>query len=241
MKKLMIGLIAFVMICSFSSVNAKEVYVNYNGVEIDMNIYERLCSIYTKGYVDIITEEELQKILSNNLDDVVVKEIYDDNIFDITRDVEHKTTNKMVKIVKNGSLITLTAEWINGPNTKTYDVIGVMFGSGISRKGNVTFKQSYSDSTGKKITSTTHYDKFFSNGFGSSFKVGNGTNHVISISFDYYGSGTIYGSYQHAKKSTTLAESQKYTLSSSGYGGVFAFDSSVKDKFDAMGGVDIKV
>lgn len=241
MKKLMIGLVACVMILSFSSVNAKEVYVNSNGVSIDRNIYEKLCSIYTESYVDVIDAKELQKILSNDLENVVVKEIKDfDNLY-VSKSSSHQTANKSLTMVKDNSSITLIVNWFNVPNTKTYDVIGVMFGSGISRKGNVTFKQSYDDNTGKKIISTTHYDKFFSNGFGSSFKVGNGTNYMISISFDYSGSGTIYGSYQHAKKSTTLAESQKYTLSSSGYGGVFAFDSSVKDKFDAMGGVDIKV
>lgn len=159
----------------------------------------------------------------------------------MARSIEHETASKTLRMVKNGNLMILITEWKSVPNTKTYDVIGVRFDNGVSLKGNITFKELYNDSSGNIVATTTNYLKQFSNGFGSSFKLGSGTNYQISVSFEYKGSGTIYGSYQHAKKSTTLAQSQKYTISSSGYGGVFAFDSSVKDKYDAMGGVDIKV
>ena len=50
--------------------------------------------------------------------------------------------------------------------------------------------------------------------------------------------GTVYASYQHAvTNNITLAESQKYTLSSSGLGNVINFTSSTtRKKYDGMAG-----
>lgn len=42
------------------------------------------------------------------------------------------------------------------------------------------------------------------------------------------GSGTIYGSYQHASTTATLEESKKYTISHLGYGKVIKFNDNVK-------------
>ena len=64
-------------------------------------------------------------------------------------------------------------------------------------------------------------------------------NLEISLTFMVSGSGTVYGSYQHASTATTLAESKKYTISSSGYGRVINFDASVRNKYAAMTGVDL--
>lgn len=61
MKKLVLCLMAFIMILTTSSVNAQEIYVNSNGVEIELSIYKKLCSIYTSNYIEIITSEELEK------------------------------------------------------------------------------------------------------------------------------------------------------------------------------------
>lgn len=238
-KRLFVCFIAFVAtIYAPYFVNAQNVYVNSKGVTMEIDSYEKLCSIYSEDYIELIENDELQKILSSGLDNIVVEEFFD---FAKTRDNYHETNNKSLKIIKSAKTITLLLKWINVPKTKTYDVIGVRFGNGVSLKGNITFKQIYKDSAGNKKEITKHSDKVLSNGFGCSFKVENGTDYNISIQFDYSGTGNIYGSYQHAKSSTTLAESQKYTISSSGYGGVFAFDSSVKDKYDGMGGVDLKV
>ena len=55
------------------------------------------------------------------------------------------------------------------------------------------------------------------------------------------GSGTIYGSYQHASTTATLEESKKYTISHLGYGKVIKFNDNVKKKYDAMTGVDLNI
>ena len=79
-------------------------------------------------------------------------------------------------------------------------------------------------------------------GFGVSIKLlENGNDMKISQYFRTTSGGTIFGSYQHAKKNITLANSKKYSISHSGYGNVFLFDETIKDYYDGMAGVDISV
>lgn len=99
----------------------------------------------------------------------------------------------------------------------------------------------YIDTNGKSVVSNTGSNKYLIDGAASSFQLKDGTSQEAWIRFKYKGSGYIYGSYQHAAKSATLAESRKYTFSPYGKGGVFDFESSVSDKYDAMGGVEMKV
>ena len=53
--------------------------------------------------------------------------------------------------------------------------------------------------------------------------------------------GVVRASYQHAKRTSTLNKSHKFTISSDGYGGVFEFDKSVKYYYDAMNGVKLSL
>ena len=73
------------------------------------------------------------------------------------------------------------------------------------------------------------------------FKVKNGSSLELSLTFMVSGSGTIYGSYQHASTTATLEESKKYTISHLGYGKVIKFNDNVKKKYDAMTGVDLNI
>ena len=91
------------------------------------------------------------------------------------------------------------------------------------------------------LSKLTSSNQIFSNGFGSSFKVGQGSNVELSLTFMVSGNGTVYGSYQHASSTTTLSESKDYTISHLGYGGVIKFSDSVKEKYDAMTGVSIDI
>ena len=50
----------------------------------------------------------------------------------------------------------------------------------------------------------------------------------------------VYGTYQHAKSSVSLSESQNYSFSSQGLGGVLKFNKdSIKNKYDGMNGVSL--
>ena len=150
------------------------------------------------------------------------------------------TTYKEIRIVRNGSFITVSLVWLNNPVTRSYDVFAIRLTSGVGINGSVNFRQ-YSDNNGNGIISTTCSKKTFSNGVGVSFKLSVYNNLESYITFNYTGSGTIYSSYQHATTGVTLTQSKKYTLSSSGYGGTTLFDSSVSSYYDGMSGVNLSV
>ena len=151
----------------------------------------------------------------------------------------YSTGSKSVSLVKNGSYITLLGSWIVVPNTKSYDVIAVRL-SGVSLDGSYSFKQSYIYGGNYNVIYNGN-NQSFSNGFGSSAKLQNGTNQEYSLTFKVSGSGTVYGSYQHAVSSVTLNQSKDYTISSSGFGGVINFSSSVSGYYDGMTGVNLSV
>ena len=92
---------------------------------------------------------------------------------------------------------------------------------------------------------TSNNTKIFNNGLGISMNlVDGGTNFNLSMSVGYNITGSypkIYGTYQHATEDISLANSQKYTLSSLGFGKVVLFDSSVRDIYDEFGGVDVSL
>ena len=192
-------------------------------------------SIYSENYIETISQKEYEIITSSDLDEVKINEYYDPGT--ITRGSYFSSNAKTIRIVKNGNYITLMAAWKNVPNIKSYDVIAIRLDN-VSLNGEFTFKQMYV-SNGKLTASYDSYKQSFSNGFGSSFKVKNGSSLELSLTFMVSGSGKIYGSYQHASTTATLEESKKYTISHLGYGKVIKFNDNVKKKYDAMPGVDI--
>lgn len=210
-------------------------YTNQNGVVFEREVYDKLVNLYSKNYIETIMEEEYERISSISVDDIIVDEYSDLLPFGPS----FSTSAKTVKLIKSGNYVTLMATWKGIPTIKSYDVIAVRF-SGVSLNGSFTFKQTYI-SNNSLVTSYSSSNQQFSNGFGSSFLVGNGSGLEISLTFMVSGTGTIYGSYQHASSTTTLAQSKKYTISYLGYGGVIKFDDSVKNKYDAMTGVDLSI
>jgi hypothetical protein len=91
------------------------------------------------------------------------------------------------------------------------------------------------------IVTESNY-KYATDGVGCSFKLPtSATDITAEISFDVNPGGTVFASYQHAAKTSTLAKSQNYTFHYAGYGNVFLFDSSVEPYYDGMGGVYISL
>lgn len=244
MKKIfaIILVLGISLMLSCEKVNAKTThyYINQENVKIESDLYEKLCDIYSKSYVEFISQDKYDLIKNNDISKI---EIIDnvENLFIIPYSNDYSTTYKNIKIVKNGSLITLLLIWLKLPSTRSYDVMGIRF-DGVSLSGTPSFSQTYIQN-GKYKRDSTNYLQSFSNGFGTSFALpsGNISNLVQSIDFYYNGSGKIYGSYQHAQKSISLANSKKYTISNIGYGKVIEFDSSVKNYYDAMSGVCIDI
>ena len=50
-----------------------------------------------------------------------------------------------------------------------------------------------------------------------------------------------YGTYQHAVTDVSLDESQSYTISHNGFGGVLNFATGVQNKYDGMNGISISL
>ena len=114
---------------------------------------------------------------------------------------------------------------------KSYDVIGTYL-DGLTLVGAVDTKiQNISFNEIKKNI----------NGFGVSVKIPTLGNPIITQRFKVTGSGTIYGSYQHATKSVTLSQSKNYTISKKGLGKVFLFEEPFKTYYDNSPGVDITI
>ena len=133
-------------------------------------------------------------------------------------------------------MVTSTLSWKNVPNVKSYDLIGA-YASGTKiknfKKALLSYGSNSTTSVEKNVTST---------GVSSTFKLPD-TKELMTIvqQFEVNKDGTIYVSYQHAKKSISLANSRKYSFSASGYGGVYNFSFDVSSYYDGMGGVKTQV
>lgn len=245
MKKMFCTFLTFLILLQFNctkvSAETNSYYVNQENVRIEYTLYEKLCEIYSKSYVEFIDQFKFDLIKNNDISKIEIID-NEENLFVLPYSTVYTTTYKRIRIIKNGSLITLQLTWLNLPSIRSYDVMGVRLDGGVNLKGTPSFSQTYMKD-GIYEKSSTNYLQIFSNGFGTSFLLPNGTINdlVQSIDFFYSGSGRIYGSYQHAKKNISLANSKKYIISHIGYGNVIEFDSSIKSYYDAMSGVYLDI
>lgn len=181
-----------------------------------------------------------------------------DEIMPMSWTAEHQTSMKRLELrVVTGNSIsykiaTITNTWLSIPKVKKFDVIALRPGSnsmtinvvkglitGYQKADNTTINYD-GDSDNTKISSsfTGH------GGIGISMNILDAVQSSLENSMTVYfltGSNPfdLYGTYQHAAQSTTLAESQDYTFDASGYGGVLNFSNSVKNKYDQMQGVHV--
>lgn len=222
------------------TVGAKEKYTTQNGITMEKELYNELCSIYSEGYVETLGVEEFNNLTNSSLKDIK-KTTYVEKVLPsiVPYGAYYSTNSKSVSLIKNGNYVTLLGSWKVNPTVKSYDVIGIRL-SGVTLNGSFTFKQTYVSNGSYKVTYNGN-NKTLSNGFGSSALLQAGSNQEYSLTFMVSGSGTIYGTYQHATSSVTLNQSKDYTISSSGLRNVLDFSSSVRDKYDKMTGVDLIV
>ena len=244
MKKIKILLFIFIFIFSIfilkNEVYAKEndrYYTNYNNIRIKYEDYEELKKYYSESFIYSMTLEEYKSIMKNDLKNIEVIEQQKYKINPLS--TSFSTSYKSLKIINNNGYITISLIWKIMPKVRSYDVIAARF-KGVKISGVISFKQTYVEDNYTYV-SYSGTKQEFSNGLGYSFKLSTKDYLESSLSFWISGSGTIFASYQHAQKVTTLAQSKKYTLSVSGYGGVILFDDSVKAYYDAMSGVSINV
>lgn len=238
MKKLF-AIVFLSIICIFPlGVYAKDsaTITTLRGVTVDKVLYDKMVNVYSEHYVETLSQEEFNN-LSEYVDSAVVEEyiVEDSN----ARGSYFASGAKAVRLIKAGEWVTLTGSWSVVPNVHSFDVIAVRL-SGCSLNGSFTFKQTYV-SSGNLYYVYNGTDQYFSNGFGSSALLQYGSSNEYSLTFKISGSGTIYGTYQHAAQSVTLNDSLNYGIGSGGHGNVIRFAAGVALKYDQMNGVDLAV
>lgn len=211
-------------------------YTNKNGVNFTKDEYDFLTKMYWEGSQDLMTSENHEALVNSNMVGGNVKSV-SVPIYDQYSPYSYISTRKgtltLSRSCTNDCLVSLTFEWNGIPSVLGYDVMGVI----IENTERLGIPNTMVTGTSSSIVS--HYYKYFSNGFATSFELPANQTATANMSFYATPGGTVYGSYQHAMKNTSLYNSQKYTLSRIGYGGVFWFDESVRENYDAMNGVYI--
>ena len=170
-----------------------------------------------------------------------------------TYDATHETTYKRITIIDNyigGSThsVLVYTQWLVTPATKSFDVTAMRIDGGYVVDGTQSGTQVYWEDgeynyinyswNGTNIRKTD-------NGFGISMNLVNGASYfetdisanVVTTSSD----AVAYGTYQHAVTDVTLNQSQSYTISHNGLGGVVNFTNSVYNLYDGMAGVSISL
>lgn len=222
------------------NVNAQSTYINSNNVEMDYGLYQELSEIYSKNYMEFITQDRYDELSKIDISEIEVIEYIEQPLIQLFA-ISHETDYKILRFIKYGNNVTLYLNWKKIPATRSYDVMAVRLENSTLREV-VSCQQTYK--LNNQVYNSNVSFKILTNGFGASFKLpeGNITELEEYIEFKYNGTGngTIYGTYQHAQKSLTLAESRSYTISSIGLGKVLKFsNNTISDKFDKMTGIDI--
>lgn len=244
-KSLLIIVAGLVCFSTTNVVNAEEMnntVTNHNGIVFTQEKYDALVNIYSKNFVDYMTEETYSYIKDADLSEVEIVETTDAMLnSNGARAQEYTTASKSLRIINVNNYITVSLTWLKVPTIKKWDVMAARKNSSVNVTSTYSFRQYY-ETNDTVVTSLDRYAQDFDNGAGATFKVGNGSAHEMEYSFKASGTGRIYASYQHANNSSaTLANAMNYTLSGSGYGGVILFDSSIEGKFDGMGGVYLTI
>ena len=233
--------LSFIFVCSLFigliTVNAQDYYyINDNGVTFTKNQYDFITKMYFEGYQAYMTQEDMNyfndiKMVPENVESKEYVEMYHGEYS--TKATTHETQSKILKISKLNKTFAISCAWKKSPTVRSYDLIGTYL-NGPSLSGGAIARIAYS---GGNIYPS--YEKTPGNGYGAVIKMPTGGNSIIaSTTFSVTGSGRVYGSYQHAKTSISLANASTFTIGNAGLGNVFRFSSTtIANKYDAMGGV----
>lgn len=244
-KRFGLFLVIIMLFACYYNVNAEEsiYYTNPNGVELTRDEYVFLQSFFFERYPEIMTMDDYNEFVDL---DIMNGEIQTASSLipgtfgnvNLPQGSYYSTANKSIEITSScttNCYISITANWINNPAIRSYDVIGAYL-SGVSL---LAHNHTYvSTSSGYSSYSNL---KTASNGIGNSVKLLSGNNVYINQMITVSRGGTVFGSYQHAMQNVTLATSKNYSFSLGGYGSVFSFYGSASGVYDAMSGVNLSV
>ncbi len=207
-----------------------------------------------KGYAQEIAEETkfFKTTISGDGKYFYTTEVSEEEYNNVTEEVLTRsyveTQYKKLSITKTSSYANLTVEWKVLPSCRSFDVIAIR-GEGVTfTASSLSGEQLYVKNNTSDIvnyTYTSNNTKIFSTGAGISMNlVDDATSYTLKLRIIYNKTGNnpkIFGSYQHTQTNLTLSQSKNYTLSSSGYGKVINFASSVKSYYDNMPGVSLSL
>ena len=254
MKKLVV---LFISIFTFTNltllyVNADEdvYYTNANNVSMTEDEYNYFVALVDEYYPDIVTQDIYDKFVNYGYFGQPYEKVeYDEDLTmqqaiipsaEIQGTVHETTAKKLVLSKSCGSSycdITVSLTWKGQPNVKSWDVIGALLYGNVSLMGS---PYTYLNYSGGNITYSNPY--FVGGGFGTSVKMQTSTTNMrVYQSYDVYGEGTVFASYQHATSTISETNSKKYTVGYGGYGGVFHFYGAASGVYDHMGGVNTSI
>ena len=233
-------LIAITFFHGKNLVNAEEIFfTNKNGVSMTEKEYNFFREMYNDNYPKIIPQDVYDIFKNGNYFDGNIRvNTYTEDTNPNTRGTFHSTANKSIRIAASCTTtcaIAVSANWINNPTIRSYDVIGAYLYN-VSTIGSIS-TQAASNTKNVFATST----KRQTNGHGASILLPSGSNIGIFQTFTTNKGGKIYASYQHAMNNTTLAVRQQFNVSTLGYVNVFKFYADAANIYDNMNGVDIDV
>ena len=234
MRKILFFIILFFVF--LIKVNASEMD-DYSFTEDDLR---KIHFIYYDGYENHISYNEYLELQNIDINDIQQNIITDANSFISSYSSSHSTANKEIKLSKscysNECTVYLTVNWFSIPTIRSYDLLGIRLVN-TSILQNVSSRMIFGN-----VENTYVETRNDSNGNADTFKLPSG-NEIIHFTktFKVQKNGSVYASYQHAKRNISLINSRRYTFASGGFGNVFSFDSAVGDYYDEMGGVSISL
>ena len=239
MKKILFTLMFAVLV--MVNVNAKEVYYSNGTVNLTEKEYNYVKEFYGEDYLKTMGVKEYKWLseLDVNNNDVKIKfaKVPDVSLNGTFVSTSAKSLGISASCTSSSyCIVTVLTRWLGNPTVRSWDVMGAFFyGTSLYNKNVLTAV------TSSGGTTYPTDNRFLSNGFGTSFKLPTTNNITIEQRYYVKPGGTVFASYQHAMKNTTLAASKSYSLGVTGYGGVFIFTGSAVGVYDGMVGVDIDV
>lgn len=239
MKKILALLIlsANLFLWSINTTYAKEFYQNKYGVAFTKEEYNFISKFYFKGYQDYMTIDDYNNFITSNImnGELKIKESTPNYIIPYA-EIEHTTNSKTIKLsascMDSICYVSVLLTWKSAPKVRSHDLIGSYF----SNTNMILKNNNKMNIDGNYIYPINQKEN--NNGISSTYKLpSSGSNIFVLDEFSVKKSGRITSSYQHAKKDITLNDSQNFTFSPNGLGGVFAFNYPVNQYYDGMLGV----
>lgn len=234
----MILLVFGLLIVNVKALENNDIYYeNNNGVQLTKSEYDFVSEFYYEGYQDYMTLDNYLRlkeaeIFGKKINKVVYNE---NNGIQTLTDVTYQSASKKLilsYVCNSRCYAAFQATWTTIANVRSYDLIGAYSPTANA----LVAEESSMIYSGRSYAATEKNNS--KNGISSTFKLpSTDAKYIFTLDFNVPIGTKVYASYQHAKKTISLANSRKYTYASSGYGGVFRFDSSVSGYYDGMGGV----